>query len=140
MQPERPMVEGPMPPESCTYVVKPGDSLSAIAVKHNTTIAALAKGNGIDNPSIIYVGQQVSIPGCEMAIAPIALEPMGSKMAMGQAPLMAPTQAEMMHRVGAGETLSEICAQYGVDPQAVAMMNGLANANFLYVGQQLRMP
>ncbi len=54
----------------CEYVVKPGDSLSAIAVQYNTTIAALAKANGIENPSIIYVGQKLDIPGCEMAMKP----------------------------------------------------------------------
>ena len=45
-----------------------------------------------------------------------------------------------MHKVRAGETLSGICAAYGTDPHTVARMNGLANANFIYVGQELMIP
>ena len=46
----------------------------------------------------------------------------------------------MMHRVAAGETLNGISLRYGANPHDVAMMNGITNANFVYVGQQLRMP
>ena len=141
---EGPMAEGPMdgPPagegpmaEGCVYVVKPGDSLSAIAVQHDTTIAALAEANGISDPRFIYVGQRLTIPGCEMTIAPITLIPMASA---GTAEIAAP--ASTMHRVGLGETLAQIADLYGADPQAVAELNSLAATHFLYVGQQLHMP
>ena len=36
-----------------TYVVLAGDTLSQIAVDHNTTVAAIAQLNGITNPSTI---------------------------------------------------------------------------------------
>lgn len=44
----------------CT--VKSGDTLSAIALKYNTTYQKLAEYNNIPNPSIIYVGQKIRIP------------------------------------------------------------------------------
>lgn len=44
-----------------TYTVKAGDTLSAIAAKYGTTVAALAKKNGISNPNLIYVGQVLKI-------------------------------------------------------------------------------
>jgi LysM repeat protein len=44
------------------YVVKSGDTLSAIAAKYNTTYQALAKYNNISNPSLIHIGQQIRIP------------------------------------------------------------------------------
>ncbi len=59
---------------------------------------------------------------------------------MQSPPMQNPPTQEMMHRVAAGETLNGICGKYGADPYEVAMMNGITNANFLYVGQQLRMP
>ena len=43
------------------YVVQPGDTLSAIALKYGTTYQALAKKNGIPNPDLIYPGQRIII-------------------------------------------------------------------------------
>jgi len=45
-----------------TYTVKTGDSLSAIAVKYSTTIAAIASANNIKNINNIKVGQVLVIP------------------------------------------------------------------------------
>ena len=43
------------------YTVKRGDTLSAIARKHNTTVAALAKLNNIKNVNVINVGQVLKL-------------------------------------------------------------------------------
>jgi GH25 family lysozyme M1 (1,4-beta-N-acetylmuramidase) len=43
------------------YVVKAGDTLSAIAQKYNTTYQKIAADNGIKNPDLIYVGQVLKI-------------------------------------------------------------------------------
>lgn len=48
---------------SQTYTVQPGDTLSAIAAKFNTTVQALAAANNIQNPNLIQVGQVLQIPG-----------------------------------------------------------------------------
>ena len=45
------------------YVVKAGDTLSAIAKKYGTAYQKLAQYNGIANPNIISVGQKIRIPG-----------------------------------------------------------------------------
>lgn len=45
-----------------TYTVKRGDTLSAIAVRFGTTVAALAAANNITNPNMIQVGQVLTIP------------------------------------------------------------------------------
>ena len=44
-----------------TYTVKRGDTLSAIAKKYGTTVAALAKLNNISDVNYIYVGQVLRI-------------------------------------------------------------------------------
>jgi lipoprotein-anchoring transpeptidase ErfK/SrfK len=44
------------------YVVRPGDSVSAIAYRYGTTVAAIANANGLANASRIYVGQRLRIP------------------------------------------------------------------------------
>lgn len=45
-----------------TYTVKSGDTLTAIARKHGTTVEALVASNGIKNKNLIYVGQVLQIP------------------------------------------------------------------------------
>lgn len=45
-----------------TYVVKRGDTLSAIALRYGVSVWAIAQLNAISNPSLIYVGQVLRIP------------------------------------------------------------------------------
>ena len=47
--------------QSVYYVVKSGDTLSAIASKYGTTYQQLAKINGIANPNKIYPGQKIRV-------------------------------------------------------------------------------
>lgn len=47
--------------QSVYYVVKSGDTLSAIASKYGTTYQHLAQINGITNPNRIYVGQKIRV-------------------------------------------------------------------------------
>lgn len=49
-------------PSGQTYVVQRGDTLSAIAMRYGVSTWALAQINGIRNPSLIYVGQALTIP------------------------------------------------------------------------------
>lgn len=44
------------------YMVKKGDTLSAIAKKYGTTVSKLAKANAIQNPDVIHTGQLLIIP------------------------------------------------------------------------------
>ncbi len=44
------------------YQVRSGDTLSAIAARFGTTVAAVASRNGIANPNRIYAGQWLTIP------------------------------------------------------------------------------
>ena len=49
-------------PPPRTYVVASGDTLGAIASMFNVTVEDLAALNGIDNPNLISVGQELDIP------------------------------------------------------------------------------
>lgn len=44
------------------YVVRPGDSLTAIAQRHGTTIGALARANRLDPAKPILIGRRLMIP------------------------------------------------------------------------------
>jgi peptidoglycan hydrolase-like protein with peptidoglycan-binding domain len=45
-----------------TYVVRPGDSLTAIAQQHGTSVGALARANRIDASQPIVIGTRLRIP------------------------------------------------------------------------------
>lgn len=52
----------PAPAYSTTYKVKSGDTLSAIATKFHTTVAAIKTLNGITNAARLHIGQILKIP------------------------------------------------------------------------------
>jgi LysM repeat protein len=62
----------PAPAATTSYTVQPGDYLSAIARRFGVTTAALATANNLSNPSLIYVGQVLVIPGADEQAPPPA--------------------------------------------------------------------
>ncbi|MBN1679906.1 MAG: LysM peptidoglycan-binding domain-containing protein [Anaerolineae bacterium] len=58
------------PSGEIVHVVQAGENLFRIALKYNLTAAVVAAYNGIANPSLIYVGQQIRIPAGGQAAAP----------------------------------------------------------------------
>lgn len=101
-------------PKDTIYIVKAGDTLSAIASKYNTTWQQLAQDNKIQNANLIFPGMQLRV----------SAEPA--------------KQIVKMHMVKSGETLSGIAAQYHVDWRDIASDNNIQNANLIYPGMVLR--
>jgi lysozyme len=65
-RPEGGEINSSTTPTLQTYTVLPGDSLSRIAAKFNTTVTALAQANGISDPNQLRVGQVLTIPPGEL--------------------------------------------------------------------------
>ena len=65
---DRDVRTGPSPappagPPTLVYVVKPGDTLSAIASRQHVTLARLLAANpGIKNKNLIFPGQRIVVP------------------------------------------------------------------------------
>ncbi|MGC9522239.1 MAG: LysM peptidoglycan-binding domain-containing protein [Anaerolineae bacterium] len=57
------VTEPPTPVDAETYTVRRGDTLTQIAARFGTTVAAISRLNGIANPSQIYVGQVLRLKG-----------------------------------------------------------------------------
>lgn len=53
--------------------VREGDTLEAIALRHGTSIEALAHLNGLTDPNVLQVGQQLRLPGPAAGEAQAAL-------------------------------------------------------------------
>jgi LysM repeat protein len=104
-----------------TYVVKRGDTLSSIALRHGVTVWALMQANGLSGSHIIYAGQRLVIPG-----------------AGGTVPASAPATGDT-YVVRPGDTLSQIAQRFGTTAAALARLNGIANPSTIYAGQVLRL-
>jgi LysM repeat protein len=119
--------------ETTLYVVSAGDTLSAIAVRYNTTVGTLASLNGIVNIDRIRVGQELRVP-VATAEAPAATAT--------PVPTTTPAAAgtPRVHMVQAGENLFRIALRYGVTVDAIAALNHLADVSRIYVGQELLIP
>lgn len=106
----------PAPVSSGTYVVRPGDNLSTIAARNNTTSNALASLNGITNPNYIYVGQVLKLSGTSNAVV-----------------------SSRTYVVRPGDSLSVIAVRNNTTSSALASLNGITNPNYIYVGQVLKL-
>jgi LysM repeat protein len=49
-------------PEFRTHTIRPGDTLSAIAARYNTTVAAIVNLNDLNNANSLRVGEELLIP------------------------------------------------------------------------------
>jgi LysM repeat protein len=112
------------PAQQTTYVVRPGDNLISIAARFGTTVQAIMSANGITDPNRIYVGQVLRIPTGG-----------GGQPGGGTQP-----GTGFYYTVQRGDTLSGIAYRFGTTVQAIMAANGLANANYIYVGQRLLIP
>jgi LysM repeat protein len=116
-------------PGAATHVVAAGEHLTGIARRYGSTIAAIAKANGLPNPSFLRVGQRLTIPG---TTAPAPSSAPAKPAATPPAP--------MAHVVAAGEHLTGIARRYGSTIAAIAKANGLVNASHIRAGQRLVIP
>lgn len=68
-------------PATATYVVRSGDTLTAVATAHSTTLAALAAANHLSGALTIYVGQHLQIPATAAAAGVFAAKPASASYA-----------------------------------------------------------
>lgn len=69
--PDMPMPAGGLSAEGIQYTVQEGDTLSAIALRFDTTVEALAQANNLESPDLIFPGQVLTIvpPGRVQGVA-----------------------------------------------------------------------
>lgn len=104
-------------PKIIDYVVKPGDTLSQIALNYNTTVNALVQANNIQDPNLIYPGQVIKIykSGNHHQSTPVYI-------------------------VKSGDTLSQIALNYNTTVNKLVELNNIKNPNLIYPGQRIILP
>lgn len=112
------------------YVVKTGDSLSKIAVRHSVNIDELAELNGIKDANKIRIGQKLMLPDYASA----------SQSKPVEKPAAKPELSGDAYVVQSGDSLSKIAAKFGVKTKALAEANNIKDANKIRSGQKLVIP
>lgn len=96
------------------YIVKSGDTLSAIAQKYNTTYQKIAQDNNIENPNLIYPNQKLKI------YTNVSQE-----------------TNETIYIVKSGDCLCNIAKKFNTTVEKIAKDNNITNVDFIYAGQKL---
>jgi LysM repeat protein len=108
-----------------SYLVVPGDTLSAIAARAGTTAGALAAANGLSVNGILFAGSTLRLSGAGSST--------GSSVPVS-------TTTSRAYLVVPGDTLSAIAARAGTTASALAAANGLHVAGILFAGRTLQLP
>lgn len=103
-------------PKAVEYIVQEGDTLYSIARRFGVDMEEVARANNITDPSTIYVGQRLIIPGARQ------------------------TPARQLYYVQPGDTLTGIAQRFGVSLQALMEANNITDPDAIYAGQVLRIP
>ncbi len=75
-----------IPANDFVYIVQPGDTLYRIATSYGVTVNALAQANSVTDPTLIFAGQKLIIPGLEAPQLTVDLPPILSSLEIN--PLM----------------------------------------------------
>lgn len=106
----RPVSADAKPIDTTTYVVRPGDTLRAVADRTGAGTEAIARANDLTVPFMIRAGQRLSIPGGRY------------------------------HLVRSGETGIAIARAYGIDWSRIVTANGLSEPYTLRAGMRVLIP
>jgi LysM repeat protein len=110
-----------------SYVVQPGDTLTAIAGRAGVSVQSLAAANGLDPAGLLLAGSTLSLSG-------------GAAPAPTSAPAAAAPAPQGAYKVRPGDTLGNLARQTGVSTDAMAAMNGLDPNGVLLTGTVLKLP
>ncbi len=119
-----------------SYRVRPGDSLSAVALRHGLSVTQLARMNGISPLRWLYKGQVLRVPvssapvQAATAAAPVSQVGAGSQVVEGF----------RRYTVRPGDSLFRLARSHGISAARLMSINGLTLTRWLYVGQVLLLP
>jgi N-acetylmuramoyl-L-alanine amidase len=122
------------PTRRTVHIVTTGSTLWGIAAHYGVSVGSIAAANQIANPSLIFAGQRLAIPG---APAPRRSRPHAEAGGGASAPRRA---ASVVHVVTPGSTLWGIAAHYSVSVGSIAAANRLADPSRIFAGQRLLIP
>jgi membrane-bound lytic murein transglycosylase D len=110
--------------------VKPGETLSTISLKYNTSVNQISRANRLKSHNYIVVGSILKIPQPSSK---------ASKKASKNKKINTSSRQLLTHVVVRGDSLWIIANKYGTDTKEIQEVNGLKTSN-LHIGQTLKIP
>lgn len=132
-----------LPDEAVTSVawqeirIRRGDTLSTLARRHDTTIDALKRANGLNGDRLV-AGRSLRLPGA-MDVTSASITPeyrQGYEQLTALQQQLLPTD-RFLHRVRSGESLWVIARRYGISVGELQRMNGMGSRDLIRPGQRL---
>lgn len=136
---------GPVANQSQTYQVAQGDTLTRIAKRHKTTVAAIKKENGLKSDAL-RIGQKLRIPieGAASALLPKEAKKEVAKLESKPTPTKSPAKSAAKlpavagkYTVKSGDTFYGIARQYQMSEATLQAANPKAEPTRLQIGQVL---
>ena len=112
-----------VPAEGLDYTVSSGDTLLGIGLRYGLPWERIAEANGMDERSLLQIGQTLRIPGSGAPAAPPA-----------------PAVPTEDYTVQPNDTLYTIAAKRGMYWDEVAAVNGFGEHSILQIGQVIQVP
>ncbi len=137
-----PSVKSPLPsqnttltyPETESYIVQPGDTLSAMSLAAKATVAELKSLNNLSKDTL-YVGQKLSLPkGTQERLQSLKLSSSHEKSQAGS-----PDWAGSTYIVQPGDTLSGIAHTQKISMKTLIDLNNIQDPKALRAGQKLKL-
>ncbi|PKM82733.1 MAG: peptidoglycan-binding protein [Firmicutes bacterium HGW-Firmicutes-14] len=113
-----------VPPVTCPtgttpYTIRAGDTFFNLAIRFNTTVAAIAAANPGVNPNALLVGQVICIPVAAPPVCPAGTTP---------------------YTIRAGDTFFNLANRFNTTVAAIIAANPGVNPNALRIGQVICIP
>lgn len=122
-------------PNQVLHIVQPGDTVSALALRYETTTQAIIAANDLNESALIFRGQGLIIPVRSVPTStPVPNQPTAAPTATP----VPPTPSTYV--VQRGDTLTTIATQFSTTVGALVQQNGITNPNRIFAGQELAIP
>ncbi len=97
------------------YLIQQGDNLASIAKKFNTEESVILELNNIPFPDMIREGREIIVPQNK-------------------------SQYFEYYTIKKGDTLYGIAREYNINPELLALLNGLNSNDYIYPNQEILIP
>ena len=143
-----------LPVPGASYTVAAGDNLSDIAEQFGTTVEAIITANDIADPTALFIGQVLIIPGADTDDSVLAptdepeptsepdIQPTDEPAATDTPePEETPVPVEgEIYIVQEGDIPVDIAERFGITAEELMEANGITDPTSLFIGQELIIP
>ncbi|MFV0634707.1 LysM peptidoglycan-binding domain-containing protein [Demequina sp.] len=102
------------------HQVKPGETVSGLAVRYDTSVSSIVKANGLNSRALIVIGQTLTIPSSSSS--------------------QAASSSSGTHTVVEGDTVWDLARKYGTTVSTIVSTNKLGANATIRTGQRLSIP